>query len=200
MASSNEWQVECISLKWDKGPYTLSTFAEYHWLQMSFPIIKCNPNWSISQYKAHLVAKDFHQCLGLNYHDMFSVVIKPTMVHWVHLLLWHITGRLGDLISTISSCMASFLRMYTCSSPLGSLTPPIHLMFVNWRKLYTASNKLPRPGTMSSRASYCSIGLWILKVIPLCLSIVWWLLMFIFLCALMISLLQEVMCSSSHIF
>lgn len=34
----------------------------------------------IDRYKACLVAKGFHQCLGLDYHDTLSPVVKPTIV------------------------------------------------------------------------------------------------------------------------
>ena len=42
--------------------------------------IKHNPNSSISRYKAGLVAKGFHQRSGLDFHDTFSSVVKPTTI------------------------------------------------------------------------------------------------------------------------
>ena len=38
---------------------------------------------SVDKYKAHLVAKSFHQKSGLDYGETFSLVIKPTTVHTV---------------------------------------------------------------------------------------------------------------------
>lgn len=37
---------------------------------------KFKPNGSIDQYKARLVAKGFHQRVGIDFHKMFSLVIK----------------------------------------------------------------------------------------------------------------------------
>ena len=45
--------------------------------------IKQNPNNSIAQYKAHFVAKGFHQHLSINFHETFSLVTNPITVYAV---------------------------------------------------------------------------------------------------------------------
>ena len=45
--------------------------------------IKQNPDSSIAKYKAHLVAKGFHQQLGIDFHETFSLVINLITVRTV---------------------------------------------------------------------------------------------------------------------
>ncbi|KAI5312496.1 hypothetical protein L3X38_041669 [Prunus dulcis] len=42
--------------------------------------IKCHPDGSIDRYKAHLVAKRFHQCPSIDFYETFSQVVKPTTI------------------------------------------------------------------------------------------------------------------------
>ncbi|KAJ9565536.1 LOW QUALITY PROTEIN: hypothetical protein OSB04_001502 [Centaurea solstitialis] len=41
---------------------------------------------ALGRYKARLVAKGFHQRLGVDYHEMFNLVDKPMIIHFVILL------------------------------------------------------------------------------------------------------------------
>ncbi|CAL1402038.1 unnamed protein product [Linum trigynum] len=42
--------------------------------------IKRNADGSVARYKAHLVAKVFYQRPGLDYHDTYSLVVKPATI------------------------------------------------------------------------------------------------------------------------
>ena len=45
--------------------------------------LQLNSDGSISRYKVRLVAKGFHQQAGVDFHETFSPVIKPTIVRLV---------------------------------------------------------------------------------------------------------------------
>ena len=69
---------------WDLVPPSHSqNVVGYKWLFR----IKRNPNGTISKYKACLVAKGFHQQPVMEFHDIFSPVVKPATIRLIHLIL-----------------------------------------------------------------------------------------------------------------
>lgn len=57
---------------------TSHNLVGYKWIFQ----IKCKSDGSIDRFEVCLVAKEFHQCLGVDYHDTLSPVVKPTII-WV---------------------------------------------------------------------------------------------------------------------
>jgi len=45
--------------------------------------LKWDPDGSIARYKARLVARAFHQCLGIDYTETYSLVTKPQTIKLV---------------------------------------------------------------------------------------------------------------------
>ena len=46
--------------------------------------LKLNSDGSISRYKAKLVAKGFHQQVGVNFYETLCPVVKPADVHEIY--------------------------------------------------------------------------------------------------------------------
>lgn len=43
--------------------------------------IKCKPDGTVDRYKARLLAKGFHQQVGIDFKDTFNPVAKPVTIH-----------------------------------------------------------------------------------------------------------------------
>jgi hypothetical protein len=60
-------------------PASASNIVGYKWIFH----IKRHSDSFIDRFKARLVAKRFHQRLGVDYHETFSLVVKPATVKLV---------------------------------------------------------------------------------------------------------------------
>lgn len=65
--------------------------------------VKRKSDGIIERCKAHLVVKGFNQCYGLDYEDTFSLILKISVVHLVHLLLYSRYGICDSWMCRLSS-------------------------------------------------------------------------------------------------
>ena len=95
--------------------------------------VKLRPDSSIERYKACLVAKGFHQTLGLDYFETFSPMVKPTTIHIVLTLTLSFNWSLKQLDVHNVFLNGDLLVNFFMSQPLGfvSSTFPNHVCKLN---------------------------------------------------------------------
>ena len=77
---NDEFDVLVRNGTWELVPSTsMQNLVQCKWVFH----IKWLSDGSIDRYKAKLVAKGFHQRPGVDYHDTFSHVVKPTTIRLV---------------------------------------------------------------------------------------------------------------------
>lgn len=57
-------------------PHAAAKIVGNKWLYR----VNYNPDGSIAKYKAHLLAKGFHQTHGIDFFETYSLVVKPCIV------------------------------------------------------------------------------------------------------------------------
>ena len=95
--------------------------------------VKLRPDGSIERYKARLIAKGFHQTLGLDYFETFSPVVKPTIIRIVLTLSLSFKWPLKQLDVHNAFLNGDLLEDVFMSEPLGfvSSTFPNHVSKMN---------------------------------------------------------------------
>ena len=91
--------------------------------------LKLNSDGSISRYKARLVAKGFHQQAGVDYHETFSHVIKPTTVRLVLVIVVSCNQSLRQL-DVSNALLHGFLKEEVYMQQPPSYVDPLHPSYV----------------------------------------------------------------------
>lgn len=92
---------------------------------------KRNSDGSISRYKTRLVAKCFHQRPGVDLHETFCLVVKPTTIRIFLTLIVHNAWPIHSLTLPTSFFMAHFLALFTyLSLRLSRPQHPDHVCFL----------------------------------------------------------------------
>ncbi|RVW71349.1 Retrovirus-related Pol polyprotein from transposon RE1 [Vitis vinifera] len=80
LAMSEEYDALVRNGTWELVPsYSIHNIVGCKWIFRT----KRHSDGFVDRHKARLVAKGFHQLLGIDYHDTFSLVVKPTTIRLV---------------------------------------------------------------------------------------------------------------------
>ena len=91
--------------------------------------LKLNSDGSISRYKAKLVAKSIHQQAGVNYHETFSPIIKPTTMRLVLVIVVSCNCLLRQL-NVSNAFLHGFLKEDVYMQQPPSYVDLVHPTFV----------------------------------------------------------------------
>lgn len=106
--------------------------------------IKRKPDGTIEQYKARLVAKGFHQHPGVDFHETFSLVVKPVTIRTVLTLVLSAGWPLKQLDISNAYLHGDVKVPIYMSQPLGFVdkTRPSHVCLL--RKSLYGLRQAPR--------------------------------------------------------
>ena len=117
-------------------------------------LIKQNPDDSIARYKAHLVAKCFHQQSGIDFHETFSLVINLITIRTVLSIAFNRKWGIRQLYVNNAFLNGHLTEKVYMVQPQGCETSIICIMFVIYTRQFMSSNKLRDLGTKHSAPSY----------------------------------------------
>ena len=111
-------------------------------------LIKKNLDGSTARYKAHLVAKGFHQQPGIDFDENFSPVINPIIVRIVLSIAFNRKWGIRQL--DVNNVFLNGHLRSIWSSRRACDTLIIRIMFVVNTRLFMGSNKLRDLGSTPS--------------------------------------------------
>lgn len=99
---------------------------------------------SIDRYKAHLVAKDYHQHSGVDYSETYSLIIKPITIHVV-LSLAVFAGWIMKQIDVNNAFLHGHLtKIVYMMQPQGLVHPQFPTVMCRLKKAIYGFKQAPR--------------------------------------------------------
>ena len=98
---------------------------------------KFNSDGSLSRYKARWVRRGYSQQHGIDYDETFSPIVKPSTISTVLSIDVSSTWPIHQL-DVKNAFLHGSLQQSTINNPRASKIPPILIMFVFFKNLFTA--------------------------------------------------------------